>query len=154
MKISNRGNVMMKTLMAAVVLSSAMAMAADDAGTAAGVKFVLGGDPVNGKAKFATICASCHGPEGKGDGPAGKALKPTPANFSDPANAERLTDQWVYEIIRDGGAAHGKSPLMVSWKASFKDQELRDLASYVRTLVYVAPAPAKAKPAKGKPTKK
>jgi mono/diheme cytochrome c family protein len=36
-----------------------------------------------GKALFATNCASCHGPEGFGDGPAAAALNPKPRNFHD-----------------------------------------------------------------------
>jgi mono/diheme cytochrome c family protein len=34
-----------------------------------------------GKETFTTVCASCHGNEGKGDGPAGVALNPKPRNF-------------------------------------------------------------------------
>ncbi|MFB6372710.1 MAG: c-type cytochrome, partial [Bradymonadaceae bacterium] len=34
-----------------------------------------------GKKLFKSQCASCHGETGKGDGPAGKALKPSPRNF-------------------------------------------------------------------------
>jgi mono/diheme cytochrome c family protein len=34
-----------------------------------------------GKALFATNCASCHGPDGYGDGPAAAALNPKPRNF-------------------------------------------------------------------------
>lgn len=30
---------------------------------------------------FATNCAMCHGPEGKGDGPAGQGLNPRPRNL-------------------------------------------------------------------------
>lgn len=135
----------MKTIISAALLFSSLAMAAD------APAFVLGGDVAKGKEKYATVCASCHGPEGKGDGAAAKALNPQPANFTDPANAARLTDEWVYKMIRDGGAANGKSPLMVAWKNSFKDDEIRNMAAYVRSLVYVAPAPA---PAKGKPGKK
>ncbi|CAN5594091.1 hypothetical protein BH10BDE1_BH10BDE1_31350 [soil metagenome] len=35
----------------------------------------------HGAAIFKTNCAMCHGAEGKGDGIAGKALKPPPRNF-------------------------------------------------------------------------
>lgn len=34
-----------------------------------------------GKQIYTTVCSSCHGPEGKGDGPAGAALNPKPRNF-------------------------------------------------------------------------
>jgi len=36
-----------------------------------------------GKQLYSTVCAACHGPEGKGDGPAGIALNPKPRNFHD-----------------------------------------------------------------------
>jgi mono/diheme cytochrome c family protein len=34
-----------------------------------------------GKGLFETTCSPCHGPEGKGDGPAGATLNPKPRNF-------------------------------------------------------------------------
>jgi high-affinity iron transporter len=36
---------------------------------------------VQGKTAFGKYCASCHGPNGQGDGPAAKALKPPPRNL-------------------------------------------------------------------------
>ncbi len=35
-----------------------------------------------GAALFAANCAECHGPEGRGDGPAARAFSPPPRNFS------------------------------------------------------------------------
>lgn len=35
------------------------------------------------KALYSTHCASCHGVEGKGDGPAAQGLNPAPSNFHD-----------------------------------------------------------------------
>jgi len=35
-----------------------------------------------GREVFDRECATCHGPEGKGDGPGGKALNPRPRNFT------------------------------------------------------------------------
>jgi len=44
--------------------------------------WLANGDMVkHGAAVFKTNCAMCHGAEGKGDGIAGKALKPPPRNF-------------------------------------------------------------------------
>lgn len=34
-----------------------------------------------GQKVYTTNCAMCHGPDGKGDGPAGAALNPKPRNF-------------------------------------------------------------------------
>ncbi len=94
--------------------------------------FELKGDGAKGAEKYKTLCVSCHGEKGDGNGPAGAALTPKPTNFTDAANADRLTDEYVYKVIKDGGAANGKSPLMVAWGASMKDDELRNVAAYVQ----------------------
>lgn len=104
--------------------------------------FELKGDAAKGEAQYKTLCVSCHGEKGDGNGPAGGALTPKPTNFTDPANAARLTDEYTYKIIKDGGAANGRSPLMVSWSASLKDDELRNVAAYV---LKFKPAAAKKK---------
>ena len=39
-------------------------------------------DPMAGDAVWAGYCEACHGPEGKGDGPAAAALDPKPADLS------------------------------------------------------------------------
>lgn len=38
--------------------------------------------PVSGQAMFGEYCAVCHGPTGKGDGPAASALKKAPTNLT------------------------------------------------------------------------
>ena len=56
-----------------------------------------------GKALFAQNCATCHGPEGKGDGAAGKGLNPKPRNFTEPAawkNGMRVED--IYKTLDEG----------------------------------------------------
>lgn len=103
-------------------------------------KFALKGDATKGEATFKQLCVPCHGEKGDGTGPAGAALDPKPTNFTDPANSERLTDEWVYKMVKDGGQANGKSPLMISWAAQLNDGQIRDVAAYI----------LKFKPAKGK----
>ncbi|MDR3682697.1 MAG: cytochrome c [Geothrix sp.] len=56
-----------------------------------------------GKTLFAQTCATCHGPEGKGDGPAGASLNPRPRNFTAPTgwkNGTRLED--IYKTLDEG----------------------------------------------------
>ena len=96
--------------------------------------FELKGDAAKGAETYKMMCASCHGDKGDGAGPAGAALNPKPANFTDAKRAAEIDDQYTYEIIKEGGAAKGKSPLMVSWKAAMDDQKLRDVTAYVRSL--------------------
>jgi cytochrome c553 len=116
----------------------------------AGEKFELKGDKARGEVVFKTFCFTCHGEKGDGNGPAGAALVPKPANFTDAKLMAQADDQYLYDIIKEGGASKQKSPLMVSWKASLTDQQIRDVATYVRAFAPNA-VPAKAeKPAKGK----
>ncbi len=61
---------------------------------------------------FKTRCSTCHGMEGKGNGPASITLNPKPRNYTDVAWQKSVTDDHILEIIVKGGAAVGKSPLM------------------------------------------
>ena len=116
--------------------------------------FELKGDATKGEAQYKTLCISCHGEKGDGNGPAGAALTPKPTNFTDAANADRLTDEWIYKMVKNGGQANGKSPMMVAWSGAMTDQQIRDVAAYVgkfKPAKVVAPvAPAKPAPKKKK----
>jgi mono/diheme cytochrome c family protein len=61
---------------------------------------------------FATRCTPCHGPEGKGNGPASAGLTPPPRDFHDPAFQTRVSDEHIEQIIQYGGVAVGLSPAM------------------------------------------
>lgn len=82
---------------------------------------------------FGIVCASCHGAAGDGAGPAGLALDPRPANFTDPAFWATRDLERIATVIRDGAAAVGGSPLMVGWSASFSPEQIQQLAEYVAT---------------------
>lgn len=49
-----------------------------------------------GKVVFETSCTPCHGPEGKGDGPAAEALDPKPATLADGAMMSTLSDGYLF----------------------------------------------------------
>ena len=61
---------------------------------------------------FAGRCSPCHGANGAGDGVAAAALTPRPRNFHDATWQTSVTDAHIETIIREGGAAVGKSPVM------------------------------------------
>tara|TARA_B110000037_G_scaffold218893_1_gene282832 strand:- start:914 stop:1342 length:429 start_codon:yes stop_codon:yes gene_type:complete len=84
-------------------------------------------------ATYASSCASCHGANGAGDGAAASALPVTPANFSEAIFWETRTDEAVASVIRDGGAANGKSPLMVAFGAMLGDN-VPAMVAYLHTL--------------------
>lgn len=94
----------------------------------------LRGDAAAGAQLYATYCASCHGPEGKGDGPVAATLDPRPANHADHVYIGSLSDEHLYDVISKGGAAVGKSALMAPWGGVVNDQGIRDLVAFIRKL--------------------
>jgi mono/diheme cytochrome c family protein len=91
--------------------------------------FAVGGDAAKGKALFQSKCVTCHGPEGKGDGPAGKMLKPPAADFTSEASKKK-SEEDLRNIIENGKP--GTS--MVAWRGSLSDAQIQDLLAYVLTL--------------------
>jgi mono/diheme cytochrome c family protein len=85
-------------------------------------------DPAKGKAMYDQACASCHGPAGKGDGPAGAGLNPPAADFTDAFHARYYSDAARLHIIQKGlpGTA------MTGFEAQFDQAQLLDLYAYVR----------------------
>lgn len=97
--------------------------------------FVLAqGSPERGKDLYAKHCAGCHGPAGKGDGPAAAAINPKPTDFTNKAYMSALKDQYLFDLVQKGGAALGKSPLIIPFGSKLKDGEIRDVIAYVKTL--------------------
>lgn len=61
---------------------------------------------------FQSLCSTCHGTTGHGDGPGAAAINPKPRSFSDEAWQASVTDEQIHKTIVFGGAAVGKSPFM------------------------------------------
>jgi mono/diheme cytochrome c family protein len=89
-------------------------------------------DQSEGKKLYLTYCSSCHGDDGKGDGPASQSLPVKPANHTDGAVMNKFSDKFLLEIIAKGGGAVGKSAMMPGWGGQFKEKQLRDIVAYVR----------------------
>jgi mono/diheme cytochrome c family protein len=101
-------------------------------------------DPARGATHYATLCASCHGVRGAGDGPAGQGLDPKPRRHDDGAYMNALSNEHLFQVIKEGGAAVGKSPLMAPWGGALSDDQIRDVVAFVRTLAnppYTGPQP-------------
>jgi mono/diheme cytochrome c family protein len=92
------------------------------------------GNPEKGKELYTKHCAGCHGPTGKGNGPAAAALDPKPTDFTNKAYVAGLKDQYLFDLVQKGGAAVGKSPLMTPFGSKLKDGDIRDVLAYVRSL--------------------
>ncbi len=87
--------------------------------------------PMPPELAFTSICATCHGTEGNGAGPAAVALNPKPANFQSPEFWQSRDVAHIAKVIRNGGASVGRSPLMPSFGAQFDEKAALALAEYV-----------------------
>ncbi len=92
------------------------------------------GDPAKGKENYRDFCVPCHGASGKGDGPLAANLPARPRNHTDSAYMNGLSEAHLFKIIKEGGAAVGKSPIMPAWGNQMTDDEIRDTIAYLRTL--------------------
>ncbi len=85
-----------------------------------------------GKTLYTQNCESCHGAKGEGDGPAGAALDPKPANLR---NADKdATEAYMFWVVNEGGAAAGRSASMASYKGILSEDEIWKILAYVKTL--------------------
>jgi mono/diheme cytochrome c family protein len=92
------------------------------------------GDATLGAVVYAQQCATCHGATGDGDGPASTALDPKPVRHSDGAYMNALDDAHLVTVIREGGPAVGKSPLMAGLGAVLDDADIANVIAFVRSL--------------------
>ena len=81
---------------------------------------------------FYGLCVTCHGTNGRGSWRAALFLI-RPGNLADGARLGARSDQYLFEIIKHGGAPIGR-PGMPAFGAALSDDELRELVAYVRSL--------------------
>lgn len=101
--------------------------------TAALVGLAESADIEAGKALYEQRCAPCHGPDGKANTPTAKALQPPPRDHTDGAYMNALSDEHLFRVIKEGGPAVGKSPIMPP-QFDLKDDQLQNLVAFVRGL--------------------
>ncbi|HXF92788.1 MAG TPA: cytochrome c [Nitrospiraceae bacterium] len=87
------------------------------------------GDPAKGQAIYQAKCITCHGPQGKGDGPIGPQLKPPAADFTNAESKKKSADE-LRSTIENGKP----NTAMVAWKSQLSASEIDDVLAYVLTL--------------------
>src|SRR5882762_1929649 len=75
-------------------------------------KAVGAGNAEAGGKLYQTRCAPCHGPDGKAATPTAQALNPKPHDHTDRAYMNHMSNEHLAKVIKNGGAAVGKSPIM------------------------------------------
>ena len=91
-------------------------------------------DQAEGKKLYATYCSSCHGENGKGDGPASKAFAVHPGDHTNGAIMNKESDEFLSEIISKGGGAVGKSTFMPAWGNTLNEKQISALIAYIRSI--------------------
>ena len=97
-----------------------------------------------GSKVYGASCANCHGPRGAGDGPVGASLVPQPARHNDGVYMNALTNDYLFQVVKEGGAAVGKSSMMAAWGGTLSDEEIRGVVTFMRSLAepaYDGPLP-------------
>ncbi len=98
-------------------------------------------DAATGKELFVkTNCNSCHGMEGKGDGPVAAALDPKPRNFTvgdfkfdANKDGKKGTAADLTMVIKQGAAAFGGSAMMMP-NPGLSDEDIGTIVAYVQSL--------------------
>jgi mono/diheme cytochrome c family protein len=76
-----------------------------------------------GKKLYSTKCQICHGVKGDGNGPAGEALSPKPADFTSPKFWQGDVDKKITDTIENG---HGMMPSF-----DLKATEIKEIIDYL-----------------------
>jgi mono/diheme cytochrome c family protein len=99
-----------------------------------------------GQKIYATHCAACHGESGKGDGPSAAGFATKAFDLTDGRLLNTLPDQFLVEVIRDGGPAHGLAPTMPPFNRTLSAEQIDQVVAYVRTLAQPPFDPQQAAP--------
>ena len=89
-----------------------------------------------GKEKFVQLCASCHGPEGKGDGPAAAALIniwKNPLTTADLNEAHHKSGDKPTDLYRTIATGLDGTP-MTAFSATLKPEEIWSLVAYIKRI--------------------
>ena len=91
-------------------------------------------DAANGEAIYSKkakpmACKMCHGDKGDGAGKLGKALKPSPRDFTCAATMKSISAGQMFHVIKNGSPGTG----MVAHGKTLKDEEIWDVVKYIRS---------------------
>lgn len=99
------------------------------------------GDIKTGKNVYNEICFACHGVKGDGKGPSWFNTKPSPQVFINSVYMYRLTDEYLFNVVKYGKLAVLKREIpnkkfeslaMPAFGAVLEDQQIRDLLKFER----------------------
>lgn len=91
------------------------------------------GNAKKGEELYLEKCVLCHGSQGEGWDWSQKAIPPIPV--PDLAKTTpKQSDQYLFEAVKGGGEAVGKTRFMPPFGFQLSDQEIWDIVAYMRSL--------------------
>jgi mono/diheme cytochrome c family protein len=91
------------------------------------------GDPAAGKATYDKTCGMCHGPKGKGEGTTAAVLPTKPRNHTAGNYMNSAGTDYLFKIIKEGGAAVGKAHHAGLGDATQRS-DIWNVIAYIRTI--------------------
>lgn len=79
-------------------------------------------------------CAECHGPAGNTKGPGVAAKEFVAGNLADGNRMREITDQYILDLLENGGPAMNISGTMPSYATQMSKDEMKTLVEYIRLL--------------------
>lgn len=114
------------------------APAGKDALQAAFKDDALSARAARGHRVFLQRCATCHGPQGRGDGQNSYNLQPPPPDFQESLAKLPVGDR--RRVIEGGTASLGRSALCPAWGRSLDPDDVESLLAWLDVAARPAPA--------------
>ena len=89
-------------------------------------------DPQQAKAIFDQMCAGCHGFQGDGKDGTKSGFVPRVPTLANKEYMASVPDDYLYLIIKKGGAYMGKMATMPAWEKRLDDKAIRDIVAHIR----------------------
>lgn len=81
-----------------------------------------------GESSYKTLCVSCHGELGHGDGIAGKALPEQPSNIYEGLNSWFETEAELIDTVLNGNEG------MPAWNSVLNEKDVQDIFAYIEKI--------------------
>lgn len=82
----------------------------------------------NAENNYKTLCVSCHGVKGHGDGIASQSLPEQPSNIYEELTSWFESEEKLIETILNGNDD------MPAWKSVLSEKEAKDILMYIRAI--------------------
>ncbi|MDN3696676.1 cytochrome c [Vibrio sp. 03-59-1] len=81
-----------------------------------------------GESTYKTLCVSCHGELGHGDGLAGKALSEQPSNIYEGLNSWFEPEYELIDTVLNGNEG------MPAWRSVLEEKDVKNIFAYIQKI--------------------